>query len=453
MYDLIVQKLHEIEQIENIKILLAVESGSRAWGFASPDSDYDVRFIYVRPKNEYLKLNKNRDVIELPINDLLDINGWDLDKTLTLLYKSNPTLFEWFSSPIVYLDSEFTVRFKKLMLNYFSTKHSLYHYISMAESNYREYLKRDTVWAKKYFYVLRPVLACQWILDKGTPPPMLFSQLKDAELPDTLFSVVDRLLDIKMNSPEMKYIPRVDVVNDYLDNAIPEIRSRISAMPDDRERSWDELNTLFLQTLEGNAPDTEITDCSLESPEDCFHPDICLEEAIAKLKQREKDIRCYFDIMQMADAPQNSEFQRKYDAFYRVRRNETWRSEYFSIMADFRNRNNPSFGEILLRLHLSTGQIEASFASKMLATLDADMPIWDSNVLKVLNLKLTGKTPELKMSNAVVLYDRICRWYKTFLQTDMAKNWLDLFDRNFPEFYTMSPTKKIDFILWANPIS
>ena len=113
MNDLVVQKLHEIEQTEQIKILLAVESGSRAWGFDSPDSDYDVRFIYVRPRNEYLKLNKNRDVIELPINDLLDINGWDLDKTLTLLYKSNPTLFEWFSSPIVYLDTDFTVRFKK----------------------------------------------------------------------------------------------------------------------------------------------------------------------------------------------------------------------------------------------------------------------------------------------------------------------------------------------------
>ena len=250
MNDLIIQKLHEIEQTEQIKILLAVESGSRAWGFASPDSDYDVRFIYVRHRDEYLKLNRNRDVIELPINDLLDINGWDLDKTLTLLYKSNPTLFEWFSSPIVYLDSDFTVRFKRLMLNYFSSKHSLYHYVSMAESNYREYLKRDTVWAKKYFYVLRPVLACQWILDKGTPPPMLFSQLKDAELPDALQPAVDRLLDIKMNAPELKYIPKVDVVNDYLDNAIPEIRNRIAAMPEERERSWDELNRLFLRTLE-----------------------------------------------------------------------------------------------------------------------------------------------------------------------------------------------------------
>lgn len=93
MEELIQEKLHEIEKRENCRILLAVESGSRAWGFASPDSDYDVRFIYVRDKESYLKLNRPRDVIELPINDVLDINGWDVEKALKLLHKSNPTVF------------------------------------------------------------------------------------------------------------------------------------------------------------------------------------------------------------------------------------------------------------------------------------------------------------------------------------------------------------------------
>ena len=100
-------QLRRIEEEESIKILLAVESGSRAWGFASPDSDYDVRFIYIRRMEDYLKLEKVRDVIELPMDDVLDMNGWDLQKTLRLLYKSNPTLFEWFSSPIVYQETEF----------------------------------------------------------------------------------------------------------------------------------------------------------------------------------------------------------------------------------------------------------------------------------------------------------------------------------------------------------
>lgn len=155
MREKIQTQLHRIEEEEHIKILLAVEAGSRAWGFASPDSDYDVRFIYIRRTEDYLRLNAVRDVIELPIDAVLDINGWDLQKTLRLLYKSNPTLFEWFPSPIVYQETEFADKFRDLMIHYFSSKKTLYHYISMAEGNYREYLKGDPVRAKKYFYVLR----------------------------------------------------------------------------------------------------------------------------------------------------------------------------------------------------------------------------------------------------------------------------------------------------------
>ena len=165
MEKIIVQKLHEIEEKEHVKILLAVESGSRAWGFASPDSDYDVRFLYVRTREDYLQLDPLRDVIEQPINDLLDINGWDLQKALRLMYKSNPTLFEWLKSPIIYIETEFADEMRRVMSDYFSVKHSLYHYISMAEGNYKKYLRTEMVKAKKYFYVLRPLLAGQWILE------------------------------------------------------------------------------------------------------------------------------------------------------------------------------------------------------------------------------------------------------------------------------------------------
>lgn len=249
MEKIIEEKLREIEIKENIRILLAVESGSRAWGFASPDSDYDVRFIYVRQKEDYLKLEAVRDVIELPIDDMLDINGWDLQKTLKLLYKSNPTLFEWFSSPIIYMETEFADKFRNTMANYFSSKRSLYHYISMAEGNYREYLKRDMVRAKKYFYVLRPILACRWILEKGTPPPMLFSELMDAQLPKKLQDDVNRLLELKMNSPEIREIPRVDKINEYLDSSIEEIKSILQSMEETKAPDWRELNDLFLREL------------------------------------------------------------------------------------------------------------------------------------------------------------------------------------------------------------
>lgn len=181
-----------------------------------------------------------------------------------------------------------------------------------------------------------------------------------------------------------------------------------------------------------------------------YIPNVNLDEAMEKLKRRGKDVGRYYEIMLMADTPEKREFQRKYDAFYRVRRNEMWRTEYFRLMRYFMNRAEPSFGEILLRLQQSTGQIEASFASKMLATINADMPIWDKNVLVSLKLRLTGKTLELKMSNAVVLYDKICQWYKTFLQTDHAEEMIRRFDQEFPAYRSFSATKKIDFVLWAN---
>ena len=250
MREKIQEQLRRIEEAENIKILFAVESGSRAWGFASPDSDYDVRFIYIRRLEDYLRLNTIRDVIELPIDDALDINGWDLQKTLRLLNKSNPTLFEWFSSPIVYQETEFADKFRDLMMHYFSSKKTMYHYVSMAEGNYREYLKGDLIRAKKYFYVLRPVLACQWILDWGTPPPMLFSELLKAELPVELIDVVNQLLELKMNSPEVKLIKRISEINEYLDESIPRIKRAVRLLEDSLTPDWNEVNQLFLQSLE-----------------------------------------------------------------------------------------------------------------------------------------------------------------------------------------------------------
>lgn len=250
MKELIQEKLREIEQSEECRILLAVESGSRAWGFASPDSDYDVRFIYVRPEKAYLRLDRTRDVIEVPINDELDINGWDIDKTLRLLHKSNPTVFEWFSSPIIYQSSAFADQFRPIMQKYFSSKAGLWHYLHMAEGNYRDYLRGKMVRAKKYFYVLRPILACKWILEKGTPPPMLFTELVKSELPDDLSETVYQLLDLKMNSPEIKEIPRIDQLNRYLDTGIVSVKEQIEKLPDAPVQDWNELNELFFSVLE-----------------------------------------------------------------------------------------------------------------------------------------------------------------------------------------------------------
>ena len=245
MEKIIVQRLHEIEEREHVRILLAVESGSRAWGFASPDSDYDVRFLYVRTMTDYLKLDPVRDVIEQPIDDLLDINGWDLQKALRLMYKSNPTLFEWLKSPIVYMETEFADKIRNVMGDYFSVKHSLYHYISMAEGNYRKYLQTEMVKAKKYFYVLRPLLAGQWILKTGTPPPMLFSELAEAELPEELRTEVEELLERKIHAPEIKKIPRIDKLNEYLESEIMRMKETAGELGEEEKKSWGKLNKMF----------------------------------------------------------------------------------------------------------------------------------------------------------------------------------------------------------------
>lgn len=250
MRKLILEKLKEIETRENINILHCVESGSRAWGFASPDSDYDVRFIYVRPKEFYLRLDKTRDVIEWQLDDTLDINGWDIKKTLTLLHGSNPTLFEWNSSPIVYKTTDEWKRISATINRYFVAKSGIYHYLSTAKSNYREYLLGDMVKYKKYFYVLRPILACKWILAEGTPPPMEFHILMDKYLDKDLKPDVEKLLNLKMNAPEIAVGARFDRVNEYLEKAIAEIDAIVAQLPGDKVDTWDELNNIFLEILD-----------------------------------------------------------------------------------------------------------------------------------------------------------------------------------------------------------
>ena len=245
MRELILEKLNEIEKRENVKIIHCIESGSRAWGFASPDSDYDVRFIYVRPREFYLRLDKTRDVIEWQLDDTLDINGWDIKKALTLLHKSNPTLFEWNSSPIVYKTTDDWQRISSVIIRYFVAKSGIYHYLSTAKTNYREYLQGEQVRFKKYFYVLRPLLACKWILAEGTPPPMEFSVLMEKYLDEEIKPDVQRLLDIKMNIPEITEGKRFDRVNDYLDRTIAELEETVSTLPKDKIQSWDELNGIF----------------------------------------------------------------------------------------------------------------------------------------------------------------------------------------------------------------
>jgi predicted nucleotidyltransferase len=157
--------LARVETEQNVRVLYACESGSRAWGFASRDSDYDVRFLYVHPRDWYLSVDDRRDVVERPLTDELDVSGWELRKALRLLRKSNPPLLEWLQSPVVYRhDPAFTLRFSTLASSFYSPRRCFVHYLHMAFGNWRSYLAgREEVSLKKYLYVFRPVLACRWI--------------------------------------------------------------------------------------------------------------------------------------------------------------------------------------------------------------------------------------------------------------------------------------------------
>jgi len=243
-------KLNEIEQKENVTILFAVESGSRAWGFASPDSDFDVRFVYKRNNiNDYLKLESIRDVIEWELNDIYDINGWDLNKTLKLVHNSNPVIFEWANSPIVYKETPFLEEFRNFIKPYFMTIKGAHHYLHMAERNYEMYLDDEDVKLKKYFYVLRPILALKYVLHNKTNPPMLFDELVMAELKEeTVKEEVKKLLERKKNSSELGAARKISVLNDYIQKELVLLKNEVNSLSKE-QTNWDELNDFFIRTI------------------------------------------------------------------------------------------------------------------------------------------------------------------------------------------------------------
>lgn len=246
------QKLADLEKSENIRIIYACESGSRAWGFASDDSDYDVRFIYVRSLNEYLKLEKQADFIEAELNDVYDINGWDITKFLKLLTKSNAVIFEWVSSPVVYKIYDEWKCVTDRMNHYFQASKMMHHYVSMAKNNIENHFQSSQVNLKKYLYTLRPVLACEWIMVKNCPPPTEFSKLVDEVLPDSLKTSVQELLAIKKNSSEKDYGVRIPYIDSYIEQKLDEFAAFLDRTTEKKKTDWETADKVFLEVIGGN---------------------------------------------------------------------------------------------------------------------------------------------------------------------------------------------------------
>ncbi|RYE25920.1 MAG: nucleotidyltransferase domain-containing protein [Sphingobacteriales bacterium] len=251
MTEEIKQELSKLEELHRIKILYAVESGSRAWGFASTDSDWDVRFIYVHHPDWYLSIETHKDNIEFILPNDIDLSGWELKKTLNLFRKSNPPLLEWLRSPIVYKQQFDTASWmREAGTQFFSAKSCMYHYLHMAQGNLEAYFKTDEVRLKKYFYVLRPILACSWIERTGEMAPMEFDTLLNFEpLSVELRKAIDELLERKKSGDELKTGSRIAVIDTFIEEKIAHLRSYLQQYPAESQLDIELLNSIFRNTL------------------------------------------------------------------------------------------------------------------------------------------------------------------------------------------------------------
>lgn len=216
----ILRKLAAAEAEHDVKIVLAVESGSRAWGFDSPNSDYDTRFIYVHKPDWYLcvGLEEQRDVIEYPIVDELDINGWDLRKALRLFWKSNPGFIEWIQSPIIYRQhTSFKPSVFRLLPEVYSIESGIYHYRSMAKTNFKSHLNEELVPLKKYFYVLRALLSVRWLEAYRMPAPIEFNKLLHLVADNMPLTVaINQLLEQKRQSDEVGLSAPIPAIHEFI---------------------------------------------------------------------------------------------------------------------------------------------------------------------------------------------------------------------------------------------
>jgi predicted nucleotidyltransferase len=246
------RRLDAVEAERGVRVLYACESGSRAWGFASTDSDYDVRFLYVGTRDSYLAidLERRRDVIELPLDGVWDVNGWDLRKALRLFRKSNPPLLEWLGSPIVYRErTSVPARLRALLATFYSPRACRHHYLHMARGNYREHLRGETVRLKKYLYVLRPLLAVRWIDGGLGIVPTEFGKLVEAVAGDgEIRREIDRLLVAKRAGEELSRGPRIDALSRFIEEEL----ARHDAAPPELpvpSSPVEPLNALFREAL------------------------------------------------------------------------------------------------------------------------------------------------------------------------------------------------------------
>lgn len=249
MQEIISNKLREVEESHNVRILYACESGSRAWGFHSPDSDYDVRFIYAHDKDWYLSIEDRKGHIEFPVTDDLDIVGYDVRKMLRLFRGSNAKIYEWLQSPVVYKkDDEFLNAIHGLMNDYYSFRTGVHHYLGLTKNTFNSELQQSQVKLKKYFYALRPVLAAKWIVEKKVFPPMEFAHLRQIIADNMIDEKIEALLKQKVLVGEGFLTTPDAILNQFIGEQM-EFCWKEAANLESKETSVSALNQLFKKTI------------------------------------------------------------------------------------------------------------------------------------------------------------------------------------------------------------
>lgn len=248
MHQTILSTLSEIERDHKINILYSCESGSRAWGFPSPDSDFDVRFIYSRPYDFYLSIIDHKSDLRFPISGELDIYGWDIRKVLKLILKSNTTPFEWLQSPIIYRENkQFQNDLWAVCQHYFSQRSNIHHYLGIARGALETMVNESEIKIKKLFYVLRPLLAAKWCLEKNTIAPMTIDPLITL-LPADLNKHVQELIQYKTTAAEGEVIRVEPTLQTYINNEIASITEASTPLSRDHFEPR-MLNEFFVKTI------------------------------------------------------------------------------------------------------------------------------------------------------------------------------------------------------------
>ena len=242
--------LAALEAQHGIRILYACESGSRAWGFPSPDSDYDVRFIYCHSTDWYLRLDEGPDTLNFPVDDELDLAGWELRKTLRLLRGSNASLFEWLQSPIVYHEAlGFRAQLAPLLPPAFNLKAGLHHYLGQLRRGVEEDLVNEDVRLKRLFYALRSALAARWIRERHALPPMEFAPLREL-LPAGLQAPIEELLAQKAVAIEKATVRLPPALGEFLAAELTAGQAAREKLPAERQTGlYEALDERFRQLV------------------------------------------------------------------------------------------------------------------------------------------------------------------------------------------------------------